>query len=61
MPSWSIYNFGTDNDHDNVDEVAPTGAHSSGMIRMGKKTVAGENNGKGSSGEKLVKRCEGKR
>ena len=48
----------TDNDNDNVGEVEPGRAHSSGMMRMGNKTVTSE---KGTSIEKLVMRCEGKR
>ena len=28
VPSWLIYNFGSDNDRNSVDEVVPTGAHS---------------------------------
>ena len=59
--SWSIYDFGTDDDNDNVDEAEPTGAHSSGMMRMGKKTVTCEKNGKGSSSKKLVKKSEDER
>ena len=55
---WSIYDFGTDNDNDNVGEVEPARAHGSGMMRMGNKTVASE---KGRSIEKLVMRCEGER
>ena len=32
---WLIYDFGTNDVDVNVDEVEPTGAHSSGMTRMG--------------------------
>ena len=49
----SIYDFGTDNDNDNVGEVKPARAHGSGMMRMGNKTVGSE---KGRSLEKLVTR-----
>ena len=34
---WSIYDFGTTNDNENVGEVEPAGAHGSSMTRMGKK------------------------
>ena len=55
---WSIYDFGTDNDNDNVGEVVPAVAHGSGIMRMSNKTVTSE---KGRSIEKLVMRCEGER
>ena len=55
---WSIYDFGTDNDSDNVEKVEPARAHSSGMMRMGNKTVVSE---KGRSIKKLAMRCEGER
>ena len=41
----SIYDFGTDNDNDNVGEVKPARAHGSGMMRMGNKTVTSEKGG----------------
>ena len=55
---WLTYDFGTDNDNDNVGEVEPARAHGSGRMRMGNKTVASK---KGRSIEKLAMRCEGER
>ena len=55
---WSIYDFGTDDDSDNVGEVKPAGAQGSGMMRMGNKTVMSE---KGRSIKKLVTRHKGER
>ena len=55
---WSIYDFGTDDDSDNVGEVKPAGAQGSGMMRMGYKTVMSE---KGRSIKKLVTRHKGER
>ena len=55
---WLIYDFGTDDSSDNVGEVEPAGAHGSGMMRMGNKTVVSE---KGRSIEKLAMRHKGER